>query len=176
MNRKEIIQSKYFKGVAITIGVFIVALSSFACGIAVGIHKAKFSYAWGQNYERNFVGSRGNMMGDERGRNGDNGQGGGMMNRFGLEGTFGGRDFRNAHGIAGKVLSVSGSSIIISDRDNKENTVAVTEKTLLKRNGENIKLSDIVKDDTIVVVGNPGDNGVVNADFVRIFKQGNTNQ
>lgn len=167
MNGKELVQSKYFKVAAITVGVFIVALSSFATGIAIGIHKAKFSYAWGENYERNFVGGRGNMMGGERG---------GMMDRFGLNGKFDGRNFRNAHGIAGKVLSVSDNSLIINSRDNKENTIAVSDKTIIKRNGETIKLSDIVKDDKVVVVGNPGDNGVINADFIRVFKQGNTNQ
>jgi hypothetical protein len=167
MNGKEIVQSKYFKGAAITVGVLIVALSSFACGIAVGIHKAKFSYAWGENYEKNFVGGRGNMMGGERG---------GMMGRFGFDEKSDGRNFRNAHGIAGQVLSVSGTSLIINSRENKENTVAVSDKTLINRNGETIQLSDIVKDDNVVVIGKPGDNGTVNADFIRVFKQGNTNQ
>ncbi len=171
MNGKEIIQLKYFKLVSITVGVLIVALSGFAAGIAVGIHKAKFSYAWGENYERNFVGNRGGVMGDNRGEKIGNGQGS-MMERSG----FDGRDFRNAHGVAGKVLSVSDTSLIISDRSNKENTVTVTEKTILKRNGEDVKLSDIAKDDTVVVIGAPGENGVVNADFIRVFKQGNTNQ
>jgi len=167
MNGKEMVQSKYFKVSAITVGVFIVAFASFTAGIAVGIHKAKFSYAWGENYERNFVGGRGNMMGGERG---------GMMNRLGFGGGFGGRDFRNAHGIAGKVLSVSDTSLIINNKDNKENTVVVNDKTIINRNGETIKLSDVVKDDNVVAVGNPGDNGVINADFIRVFKQGNTNQ
>lgn len=167
MNGKEMVQSKYFKVTAVTVGVFIVAFASFAAGIAVGIHKAKFSYAWGENYERNFVGGRGNMMG---------GYQGGMMDRFGFGGRFDGRDFRNAHGIAGVVLSVSDNSLIISDRDNRESTVGVNEKTIMNRNGESVKLGDIVKGDRVVVVGNPGDNGTVNADFIRVFKQGNTNQ
>lgn len=167
MNGKEIVQSKYFKVSAITVGVFIVAFASFAAGIAVGIHKAKFSYAWGENYERNFVGGRGNVMG---------GYPGGMMDRFGLGGKFDGRNFRNGHGIAGKVLSVSDTSLIISNNDNKENTVAVSDKTIINRNGESIKLSDIAKGDNVVVVGNPGDNGTVNADLIRVFGQGNTNE
>src|SRR5512133_1553017 len=141
MNGKEIIQSKQFRVFSAVIGISIVALVSFAGGVAVGLHKAKFSYAWGENYERNFIGNRGNMMGDVRNVRREGEQGWGMMNRFG----FDGRDFRNAHGIAGTVLSVSDTNIIINDRDNKESTVAVTEKTLFKRNGEDIKMSDIVK-------------------------------
>lgn len=167
MNGKEIVQSKYFKISAITVGVFIVAFASFVAGIAVGIHKAKFSYAWGENYERNFVGGGRGMMG---------GNPGGITDRFGLSGKFDGRDFRNGHGIAGRVLSISDTSLIINNRENKENTVVVGDKTIINRNGETIKLSDIVKDDNVVVVGNPGDNGTVHADFIRVFKQGSTNQ
>lgn len=167
MNTKELTQSKYFKVVVASVGVLFVALASFAGGIAVGLHKAKFSYAWGENYERNFVGGARTMMSAGRG---------GMMDRFGFGGAFDGRDFRNAHGISGKVISVSDNSIIISDRSNKENTVAVTDKTLIKRNGVDVKLGDIVKDDTIVVIGSPSDNGVINADFIRVFGQGNVNQ
>lgn len=166
MNGKEIVQSKYFKVSAITVGVFIVAFASFVAGIAVGIHKAKFSYAWGENYEQNFVGGGRSMMG---------GNLGGMMDRFGLGGKFDGRDFRNGHGIAGKVLSISDTGLIISNNDNKENTVVVSDKTIINRNGGSIKLSDIAKGDNVVVVGNPGDNGAVNADLIRVFGQGNTN-
>lgn len=167
MNGKEIVQSKYFKGVAITVGVLIVAFLSFAIGVATGIHKAKFSYAWGENYEKNFVGGRGNMMGGELP---------GMMGRFGFDEKFDGRNFRNAHGIAGKVISLSDTSLIINNRENRESTVAVNDRTIINRNGETIKLIDIVKDDNVVVIGKPGDNGTVNADFIRVFKQGNTNQ
>ncbi|MDD2766941.1 MAG: hypothetical protein PHH40_04270 [Candidatus Moranbacteria bacterium] len=173
MNVKEIMPSKYFKGIIIIVGVLIVALLSFSAGIAVGIHKAKFSYAWGQNYEQNFVGGRGNMIRDERGRERMIPQGGSMMNRFGIAEKLSGRDFRNAHGIAGIVLSVSDTSIIVIDRDNKENTITITEGTLIKRNNESITLGDIAKDDNVVVVGKPDDNGVVKADFIRVFKQGN---
>lgn len=161
MNGKEIVQSKYFKVTAIIVGVLIVVLASFVSGVAVGIHKAKFSYAWGENYERNFVGSRAGMMG-EKSRTG-------MMERFGLGAKFDGRDFRNAHGIAGKVISVSDTGLLINDKDNKENTVAVTDKTIIKKSGETVKLSDIIKDDSVVVVGSPSESGVINADLIRIF-------
>lgn len=178
MNAKEIMQSKYFQVIMVTTGVCIVALSSFVLGVTVGIHKAKFSSAWGENYERNFIGERGNMMDNDERDERRNGivPGNGMMNRFGFDKKTDGRNFRNAHGIAGKVLSVSDTSIIITDKDNKENVIAVTEKTLFKQNGEDVQLSDIVKDDSIVVIGKPSDNGVVNADFIRVFKQATVNK
>lgn len=163
MNLKELTQSKYFKVIVVSVGVFAVALVSFASGVAVGIHKARFSYAWGENYERNFVGGARTMMSSNRG---------GMMGRFG----FDSRDFRNAHGIAGNVLSVSDSSLIIKDRNNQENAVAVTEKTLIKSGRATVAIGDLKAGDRVVVVGKPGDNGVVNADLIRVFGQGDTNQ
>lgn len=168
MNIKDLAQSKYFRAIAVTAGVLVVALLSFASGVAVGIHKAKFSYAWGQNYERNFVGGPRGMMSGDQNR--------GMMGRFGLDERSDGRNFRNAHGIAGKVLSVSGDfNLIITDKENNENTVSVTDSTILKRNGVDIKYVDIVKGDNAVVIGKPGDNGVITADFIRFFGTDTTN-
>jgi hypothetical protein len=156
MDTKEIIASKKSKIAALAVGVFIIALVSFAAGVAVGFHKARFSYQWGANYERNFMGPR---MGN-RGP-------GGMMQ------DFEGRGFRNAHGIAGQIISVSDSSIVIKDRNGQENTVTVSDKTLIKSGSNDIKITDLKSDENIVVMGQPGDNGTINADLIRVF---DTNQ
>lgn len=143
---------------AMVLGILILMLGSFAGGVSVGIHKAKFSYRWGENYERNFMGPRpGEMGGGERD---------GMI---GMLKNFEGRDFRNAHGLAGTIVSIADNNIIVKDKDNKENTVAVTDKTIIKNGRNDIKLSDLKQDDQIVVMGNPGDNGVVNANLIRVF-------
>lgn len=142
---------------AIAVGGFLIILASFASGVVVGIKKAKFSYHFGENYERNFIGSR---MGIEH-----SGFMGSMMREFE------GRDFRNAHGLAGTIVSIADNNIIVKDKDNKENTVAVTDKTIIKNGRNDIKLSDLKQNDQIVVMGNPGDNGVINADLIRVFDQ-----
>ncbi|MDP3956922.1 MAG: hypothetical protein Q8Q10_00275 [bacterium] len=157
MNTQELIQSKYFKIIAASVGVLVVALVSFASGVAVGFHKAKFSYAWGENYERNFVGGARGMTANGRG----------MTGRFGLDE----RDFRNAHGVAGSILSLSDGSLVIKDKDNKENSVAITEKTLIKSGRATVTLGDLKVEDKIVVIGRPGENGVVNADLIRVFEK-----
>lgn len=167
MNMKELTQSKYFKVVVASIGVFIVALVSFASGVAVGFHKARFSYAFGENYERNFGGGPRNMMQGGRG---------GMMDRFGFPGKINGRDFRNAYGTTGTIISISGSTIMVKDKDDKENAVAVTEKTLIKSGRATVTLGELKMEDRVVVIGQPSDNGVVNASLVRVFGQVNTNQ
>lgn len=162
MNTKELVQSKYFKvGVAV-VGVLIVVLVSFASGVAVGFHKARFSYAFGENYERNFGGGRGGMMQGNRG---------GMMARFGFDGKFDGRDFRNAYGVTGTIISIADSTIIVKDKDDKENAVAVTDKTLIKSGRTTVTLGDLKTEDRVVVVGKPSDSGVISASLIRIFEK-----
>ncbi|MFA5925511.1 MAG: hypothetical protein WC831_01125 [Parcubacteria group bacterium] len=165
MDTQEATKSKMIKVAALAIGVFLVILASFAGGVAVGLKKARFSYKFGENYERNFVGSH-RIRPDFPP---------GPQARPGLPFDPESRDFRNAHGLAGAVISISDNNIIVRDRDGKENTVAVTDKTIIKRQSDDIKIGDLKKDDRIVVMGSPGDNGVVNADLVRVFSGSENN-
>lgn len=162
MTTQECFASKKIKIAAIVVAVLVLMLASFAGGVAVGFHKARFSYSWGENYERNFMGPQ--MM------NGRGGKIGGFM--FGphdLERRFEGKDFRNAHGLAGTILSITDNTLVIKDRDNKENTVAITDQTIMKGRGDDLKITDLKTDDQIVVMGNPGENGVLNATLIRVF-------
>ncbi len=155
MNVKNIVQSKAVRVSAMVVGIALLVLVIFGGGVAVGLHKAKFSYAWGENYERNFTGGP-RVMGM-------------MPPSFRPGDEFGGRGFRNGHGISGTVLSVSGNSVVIKDRNNNENTVSVTDKTVIRRAQDTLTLSDLKKDDRVVIVGSPGNTGTVNADFIRVF-------
>lgn len=171
---KEVIKSKTFKIISITIGVFLVLVIIFGAGVAVGFKKAKFSNDFGKNYEQNFMGSRfndgrGGMMGGEQ--RGD-GPIGGMM---GLVRDFEGRGLRNAHGLAGTIISIDNNNVVVKDRDNKENTVTVNDQTLIKSQQDNLKVSDLKVNDQIVVMGNPGDNGMVNANLIRVFTNDQNN-
>jgi hypothetical protein len=165
MNIQETMQSKKFKIAALTVGIIIFMLISFAGGMAIGFHKARFSYKFGENYERNFVG--GPFQGLQ----------GGMMGRGQREmvGDFGGGGFRNGHGIAGSVISISNNTIVIKDRNGQENTISVNDKTLIKRGQDTISINDLKSDERIVVMGQPDDNGTVNADLIRVFDNANMN-
>jgi hypothetical protein len=172
MNIQEDLKSKKFpefgqasKIAALIVAFILVAIVSFGGGVAVGLHKAKFSYKFGENYERNFAGGpfqgvMGGMMGPRDPRN--------MMR------DFEGRGFRNSHGIAGTIISVGDNKIIIKDQDEQENTITVSDKTLIKRGPETISVNDLKNDDRIVVVGKPGDSGTVMADLIRVFDNNNS--
>jgi hypothetical protein len=87
-----------------------------------------------------------------------------------------GRGFRNAHGIAGTIISITENNLVIKDKDNKENTVAVDDKTIIKFGRDDVKISDLKNDQQVVVMGQPGEDGVVKADLIRVFNNNLGNQ
>lgn len=165
MDINKLVGSKKFQIAVLILGIFVIVFISFAGGVFVGLKKAKFSYKFGENYEKNFVG--GPIQGPR-----------GMMNDHGprdMMPDFQGRGFRNGHGIAGTIISVSNNQIIIKDRSGQENTISVGDKTLIKRGQDTISVNDLKNEDRIVVMGNPGDNGTINADIIRVFSVNENN-
>lgn len=160
--------SKKLKIASIIAGSIVAALVIFVAGVNVGIHKAKFSYKFGENYERNFMNP--GMM-NPGGPNGQMGMGQpGFPDRIAnFPDRVEGKNFRNPHGISGTIISISDNSLVIKDKDNKENSVAISDQTVIKSGRDDIKISDLKTNDQIVVIGKPGDDGKVNADFIRIF-------
>ncbi len=168
---QELVESKKIKIAVAVVGFFLIVFISFAGGVVVGLHKAKFSYQWGQNYEKNFMGS---VRGGGREK-----EAGGCVEKM-LGGCMGGgikdmprkiegKNFRNAHGLAGTIISISDNNLIVKDRDNKESTITTTDKTLIKRGMDDFKIVDIKANDQIVVMGTPNDQGVVMAELIRVF-------
>ncbi len=134
------------KTTLIIFGVILVALLIFSLGVVTGLHKGRFSCNWGKNYERNFMGH------------------GIKMNRSGFLSKppkefmdrFEGRGFRNAHGLVGSIISITeNNKIIVKDKDNKENTVAINDKTIIKFRRDDLKITDLKQNDEIVVIGKP---------------------
>ncbi len=144
MNIKEIIQSKPYMTVALSISVVAVICLVFGGGMYIGYRKARFSYQWGENYHMNFGGPRGGFMRD-----------------------FSGKDLINANGVAGQILKIDGSTLVIKGRDNVEKIVVVKDDTVINRFNEVVKLSDLKIDDLIVVIGEPNNNGQIEAKFIR---------
>lgn len=157
MKDSTIVISKNMKIASLVIVIILVALVSFRAGMAVGFHKARFSFRWGKNYERNFMGGPPPP---------------GFFGPFGRGMMIKDRDYRNANGVVGKIISITSDKLVIKDRDNKENTIKVTKKTLIKDRREDIKMKDLKKDDLVIVLGSPSSKGVIKADLVRILPFG----
>lgn len=146
---KTLIKSKKFKLAAFIVLAIMIILASFVVGVGVGFKKAKFSYRWGENYERNFLGPR-------------HGESGIFPRDFG-------ENFRNAHGLAGEIISITDGNLVIKDRSSKENTVSVSDQTIIKRFRDNLAITDLKSGDQIVILGKPGENGTITAELIRVF-------
>jgi hypothetical protein len=97
---KKVFDSKFLFGVLCVIGVILVVLLIFSLGITVGLHKASFGHAWGENYEHNF----------------------GMRPEHPI---FGNDNFPNAHGAIGKIIKIELPTLIAQDKDNVEKIVLI---------------------------------------------------
>src|SRR3989344_2811909 len=123
----EFFNSKIFRIIFFSLAGFIAVLLIFKIGMIAGYKKADFSRRWTENYHMNFGGPRGGFLRD-----------------------FDDRDFMGAHGIAGQVIKIQDSEIVISLRDA-------------------IKISDIKIDEFIVVIGESNKDGQIEAKFIRIM-------
>ena len=161
MDIKYLSQSKMFRVAVIVTGVLLVALLSFSAGVNVGLRKAKFSYAFGEHYERNFGGGpsmpgKGPMMGGF----------GKMMPLTGIDD----KEFRNGHGLIGEIISMTENSIIVEDIFGNENTVSLSKETIIKGGRKDVTVSALKTGDRIAVIGKPDEQvGVVEARFIRIL-------
>lgn len=142
---KEFVETQNFKRALKVVGILAVTLFIFQAGVSVGFRKASFYGEFGNNFRKNF----GEQKGGSRG----------MV----------GRDIPNAHGIIGGVIDVSLPTIVVAGDDGVEKIVSIGEKTLIRRFRDNIRAEEIVIGDSVVIVGAPGREGMINATLIRIM-------
>lgn len=118
----------------------------FRLGYEVGRRKAAFSCGWGKNYHQLFGGPR-----------------------RGFDHNFDRDEFLDANGTAGAVIKIEGDSLIIKGQNNVEKSVVVSNSTVIRRQLDNLKLSDIKVDDNVVVIGSASSSGQIEAKLIRIF-------
>lgn len=146
MDIQTFFKSKQFKLILSALGGLIILLLVFQLGMFVGFRKANFAFRWGDNYHRAFGGPQGGFL-----RN------------------FEGRDFTSGHGVAGSIIKIDGSSIIVKGTDNIEKIIVVDSTTVISKGRQVIQLSDLKIDDRVVVIGSPKDDGSVAAKMLRVF-------
>ncbi len=146
-NVKKVFESKITSKILFGIIIIIVIMLIFYAGMTVGFYKASFGHAWGDNYERNF-----GMMPDRP--------------------MFGGDNFPNAHGAAGKIIKIELPTIIVQDKDNTEKVVLIKDDTQIQKIREQATKNDLKIDDFIVVIGTPNEQGQIEAKFIRVMPIG----
>jgi len=146
MNTNNILESKLFKAIILSIAVLIILVFVFGLGVFVGTKKADFSFRWADQYHRNFGGPQRGFFGD-------------IM----------GNQFTNSNGVFGQILKIDGQILTIKGRGNAEKSILVSDKTSIIRQRDNIKLFDLKTDDIVVVIGEPNDNGQIEAKLIRVL-------
>ncbi len=147
LNFQNFIRSKTFKIILCGIGVLAAMLAILHVGILIGYHKATFSFGWGDNYYRTFGGSR---------------------RHFGREFPPQ-KDLSEAHGVAGKILSISLPTFVVEGRDNVEKVVLIKDDTVIRHFRDTLKPADLKVDDEVVIIGAPNNQAQVEAKLIRLM-------
>lgn len=153
MQTENIFDSKLFKGIILGIAGLIILTFVFGLGIAVGTKRAEFSFKWAQAYHTNFGGPQGGFLGN-------------MM----------GQDFTESNGVFGQIIKIDPSTgsgqaatLTIKGTDNVEKSILIGDVTTIVFQKKNIKLSDLKISDSVVVIGDPTDNGQIQAELIRVM-------
>ncbi len=79
--------------------------------------------------------------------------------------------FMDPHGVAGAVLRVASTSLVVGGEgaDTAEKLVNVSDDTFIRRLQDAIKISDIQVGDRVVVLGSPNESGQIEAKLIRII-------
>lgn len=146
---QEYIQSKTARRILMGIGVLIVVLFVFEAGIWVGYRRGTFTCKLSDNYFR--------IFGEEQGEH------------MGLRGQILRGEMPGGHGATGKIVNVNLPMLVVADANRIEKSVHINEDTLIKRINETITASDLKTDDFIIVMGNPNDQGQIEARLIRVL-------
>ena len=134
--------------------VIIIFLIIFRLGVFVGETKARFSFHWLENYQKNFAGPRGGFINDWQ------------------KLPFPPGDILEAHGTFGKIIKINGGDFVIEGKGNVERIIKVSENTIIRsfRNMESsLKISDLKVGDYVVIIGSANEEGQIDAQFIRVL-------
>ena len=130
-----------------TLCCILAVLIAFGLGLVVGYRRAIFASDFGEHYYRN-------MLGDPEGQPVVGAMGYGPL---------------TMHGVTGEVVDVATDTIVVRGSNGSEESVLIVSGTPIRDMNENISEQEIAPNDQIVVLGDPDQDGVVEARFVRIF-------
>lgn len=144
---KSFAESKNFKKLIYAIGIVFIIFLIFQLGMIVGFRSASFSNDWGNNYERNFgpIHKTPPLVKDNL------------------------RDLPNAHGAIGKIIKIEFPNIVVLDKDQTEKVVVIKDDTNILERKDKITENSLIVDQFIIVIGNPNDQGQIEAKLIRII-------
>jgi len=150
MEKINLLESKIFRIVILSIAGLIVLAFVFSMGVYVGTKRAEFSFKWADEYHRNFGGPQGGVFGEFAGMN---------------------NGLPNANGSFGQIIKIDTTTgtLTIKDVNNVEKNILVTDKTTIIYQRKNIKISELKLDEDVIAIGDPNDSGQIQAKLIRVF-------
>jgi hypothetical protein len=143
---KNILESKTFKIVILSVAGAIVLVFVFGMGVYAGTRRADFSFKWAAAYHRNFGGPQGGFLGDPMGG-----------------------EFTAGNGAFGQIIKIEGQSLTIKGRDGVEKIIVADGDASIKFQNQNKKVSDLKIGDNVVVIGEPNSSGQIDAELIRVM-------
>lgn len=141
-NLEKIVSSKTFLRIVKATAAALVLLLVFACGILVGLEKARFSYELGDHYYHAFAGSPGFFMD---------------------------RNFLNAHGSSGNIIKIDGNTVTVENSEGVEKNIEIGNDSQIRMGHQEINPSDLKLNENIVVIGTPDSQGEIDARLIRVM-------
>lgn len=122
-------------------------------GFLGGLHfervRMRHFMGWRENYHRNFFGP---------------------SSLHGEPAPFGPPSHFRAHSLLGKILAIDNDKLTVQDRDEAEQSVVISDRTFIRRDGSAATRSDLQVDQQIAVFGRPTGEGQIAAHLIRIFE------
>lgn len=145
---KNYFQSPAVSKVILALAILLVILLIFQVGVLVGYRRGIFSSDWNSAYDR------------------------GMDDPHFIFAPFihDGDDI-NPHGTIGQIVSVHLPSLLIKGSTTAEQTITISSSTTLRFMHSTASTADLAPGDQVIVIGEPQQNGTIDAVFIRIMSQ-----
>lgn len=140
-------RSRWFQILIYGLAGLILLLGTFQAGVYVGARSSMFARGFGDNYARMFDGDD---------------------NVRGMHGMMPGADLPNGHGAFGTIIGISPDSITVAGVDKVEKVVRYASTTPIRRMRQDASITDLTAGETVIVFGDPVDDGSIDARLIRI--------
>jgi hypothetical protein len=137
--------SRVVRGIVVGALALAVLLLVFWGGMSFGYQRALFASRFGENYERNFIGTDTRVPGAHP------------------------DDIMNSHGASGEILSINGSIISVKGQNGVEQAISVGTTTIIEKSKNTITINDLSIGDYIVAIGSPNASGQIEAHLIRVI-------
>ncbi|MDO8583987.1 MAG: hypothetical protein Q7R83_02290 [bacterium] len=139
----ELIQSTWVKATLFAVLGLVLIVGGLFVGLSMGERRGSHFFRFSERYDR-LLGPEENM-------------------------PFGRPPLPGIHGVSGKVLSVSTSTLILENPDNIEQDIAVSSSTDVRSGMRPISLDQITPGQIVVVFGAPNNQGQIEARLIRLM-------